>query len=455
MSQEAYWAHGRRLGHRLGVALLGLCLCLCLCLCQLLAARVCGAEETTDPYDTLYDVVMTRYGRGGKAYGRNETSPAIWRRSEFPFGDRTYKKFCAALDAFAALSQAEIKAYGSVERAVMQRHLWKILDASTPYRWKDHRTGEPRVARLRHPDRRAAVERKLISLIRGLALTRKQIQALSNTMDATVESGCFARAHDPKDLFKPFLPADLYSERSSWVCLGEAGSPIPANQHAAKLRWRSVFVSFMSVPGGRMETLQSIEKLNRNGELLVGTRFALVEQAFLINDDCELTLSPLTVSISLRAYTGLDNSKRTRASKPFQTIQSVAEFVMQPRQLMQGNAVMKALKPGDYRYEIDDTGATGGLTGVDDVFEKGLLVTTASRSRLHRCSRCHFQPKRFRPKSAGLRTARPKFLRAGSAGAIIGATSAKKRSHDTWKKLRELWQRTLEEEMRSPAVNQP
>ena len=424
---------------------------------ELSGRRVRGEEAPSDPYDALSDVLMTRYGPDGKAYGKDETSPAIWRNSEFPFGDRTYEKFSAALGAFAALSQAEIEAYGDVKRALLQRHLWKVLDATTPHGWVDSRTGEQRVASLPRPDRRAAVERRIASLIRRLALTRKQIQTLPNTCAATVGSGAFASVHDPEDLFKPFLPTDLYSKESSWVCLGEAGAPIPTDEHSAKFKWRSAFVSFMSVPGGRLETLKSIEKLNRNGELPVGTRFALVEQAFLISDDCELILSPLIVSVSLRAYTRLSESERTKPSKPFRAIQSVAEFVMQPRELMQGNAVMKALKPGDYRYEIDDTGAMGGLTGVEDVFETGSLSTSVRHSRLHRCGSCHFQAKRSRPKSAGLRTARVALLREGSPEAIIKATSTKKREHDTWKKLDALWQADSKKEVAQASTqsNQP
>lgn len=42
-----------------------------------LTGRVRGAEDTADPYDALYDVLMTRYGQDGKSYGDNESSPSI------------------------------------------------------------------------------------------------------------------------------------------------------------------------------------------------------------------------------------------------------------------------------------------------------------------------------------------------------------------------------------------
>ena len=223
-----------------GVALL------VLILGQLLIGSVHAAEKAADPYDTLYDVIMTRYGPEGKSYAKNENSPAIFPQSNFPFGDKTYEKLNAALDTFAALPQAKIETYSDVQRALLQRHLWKVFDAA--HRGKMQRLaahfpdrGFPAVRS--HPDRRAAVQRKIASLIQRLALTRAQIQALPDTMAATIETGGFARAHDPKDLFKPFLPADLRSKKSSWVCLGEVDAPIPADIHTDKFTWRTAFFS--------------------------------------------------------------------------------------------------------------------------------------------------------------------------------------------------------------------
>jgi len=158
---------------------------------QMLTGRVCGAEDAADPYDVLYDVIMTRYGKDGKSYAENESSPTIFSSSDFPFGDKTYKKFSAALDAFGALPQTKIEVYSDVKRALLQRHLWKVFDTN--------------FFRRSHSDRRAAVQPKIASLIRRLALTRAQILALPDTRAVTVKSGGFAQRHDPKDGFKPYV----------------------------------------------------------------------------------------------------------------------------------------------------------------------------------------------------------------------------------------------------------
>lgn len=191
-------ARSLRLQPRVSVALL------VLFLCQLLTVRAHGAEDAADPYDTLYDVIMTRYGKDGKAYAENESSPAIYRTSDFPFGGKTYKKFNAALDAFDALPQEKIEAYSDVKRALLQRHLWTVFDATTP-------NPDPRFrnAVRSHSANRAEAQKKLATLIRRLALTKAQILALPDTRAATVKSAGFPQRHDPKDPFKPFLPADL------------------------------------------------------------------------------------------------------------------------------------------------------------------------------------------------------------------------------------------------------
>lgn len=404
-----------------------------------------GVENANDPYHVLYDVLMTRYGPDGKSYAQNESSPVILPWSKFPFGDKTYEKFDAALDAFAALPQANLEAYSDIQRALLQRHLWKTYDASHP----DDRTnsgGKHTAIKRGHSDRRAAARPKIASLVRRLALTREQILALPNTLAATIKAGGHSQSHDPKDLFKPFLPPDLVSKESSWICNGdtENGDLVPADLHSEKFYWRSAFLSFMRAPGGRAETLKCMEKLNRQEELPVGTQFALIEQAFLISDEGELVLSPLIVSISLRTHLGL---KPGVQSDIFRATQCVAEFIIQPRQLMQGHAVMKALTPQDVRYEVGEVECFSG--GIEDPFESSSAYI---RPRLRQCSHCHGQPSATSAGRAGFFTARPRFLKEGNPEAISKATSARKRDDKTWKALHEFLKADSAAEHTQPAA---
>jgi hypothetical protein len=410
-----------RIQHLVRVVLLGLILS------QLPIDRVRGQEDPSDPYDVLYDVIMTRYGKDGKSYAESESSPALFSASEFPFGDKTHKKFSAALDKFGALPQTKIEAYSHVKRALLQRHLWKVFDVTSPYRWKDPQTGAHRVANRNHSDRRAAVQPKIGSLIQRLALTRAQILALPDTQAVTVKSGGFAQRHDPTDPFKPFLPTDLYSKESSWVCIG-TDETIPVDLHAERLKWRSAFYSFIRLPKGRPETLEYIENAHSKEQFPVGTQVALIEQAFLISDKGEMILSPLTVSISLRAY--LNVNLGARKARPAAT-QCVAEFVIQPRQLMQGNAVLKAMDPLEHRFEASEAFI---CQDTSDPFETGRIPRG---TRLNSCMNCHSKAGHRSVLTSGGAGSAPLF--ASSPAAISKVTSNEKRNHYTWNTLHELW----------------
>jgi hypothetical protein len=406
-------------------------------LCLLPTVGVCRAEDSVDPYDVLYDVIMTRYGPDGKAYGQNETSPSIFGSSTFPFGDKTYEKLDAALDAFGALPQKEIEAYSDIQRALMQRHLWHVFDATTPYMrmQRDSVTGKPRqVFRNKsYQDRREALRPKIASLIQSLALTKAQILALPDTKAATMKSGGFSRRYYLSDPFKPFLPAELYAKESSWVCIGFDGEP-PAPFHSKKLTFRSAFLTFMRLPGGRSETLEYVKTGTRQRghveQFPVGTQFAFMEQAFLISDEGALILSPLIVSISMRAYLDVE---RNFFRKP---TQSVAEFVTQPRQLMQGNAVMKALGRRDIRLEAGDVDGFGVAV---EPFEKsdGCRRNNMLRTpRLNLCMRCH--------SSRGVEGVGGHAglfgVKERSPEELVKSTLTYKRDDFTWNTLSELWQ---------------
>ena len=86
-------------------------------LCLLPTISVCRAEDTPDPYDAIYDVIMLRKDSDGKAYSTNEIGPLIYGRSKFPFDDETFPSLTAAMEGFNALSQQKIESYGTVTRS--------------------------------------------------------------------------------------------------------------------------------------------------------------------------------------------------------------------------------------------------------------------------------------------------------------------------------------------------
>jgi hypothetical protein len=259
-------------------------------------------------------------------------------------------------------------------------------------------------------------------------------------MSATIKSGQFAEAHDPADPFKPFLPRDLHSPPTTnnpWICLGEDDEKIPADLHTGNRYNRSMFLQFMRLPGGRAETLEYIERNSkRPHQFPVGTQFALVEQPLLISKDGELVVSPLVVAVQLRAYLDIGRGFQRYDDNPKAT-QCVAEFVIQPRQLMKGNAVMRAMGPDDFHFDAGAKTATPGFSSRDP-FMTGKLAGRMPRTRLNQCMDCH--------SGAGGRGVRTRsfrgthgFFTEGNREDVGKATAAQKRGYDNWKTLQKYW----------------
>jgi hypothetical protein len=156
-------------------------------------------------------------------------------------------------------------------------------------------------------------------VIRRLALTRRDIEALPDSYAAAVASGAFATNRSQQTA----LPSDLFAAAGPWVSVAGTESLVP--QHAAELS-RSSFTVLWSVPGGSAETVRylkrlwdfpnpfvSDETLARDGELRAkinpaipdvpdGTRIALVRKMLLIDDRGAIVPSNLVESIQLRTF---------------------------------------------------------------------------------------------------------------------------------------------------------
>ncbi|MEO8350896.1 MAG: hypothetical protein ABI680_04140 [Chthoniobacteraceae bacterium] len=419
----------------------------------------CHAVEPPDPYDALYNLVTGRQGPGGETVGLDSPFPLIWNNSRFLFNEGQSRKLIDALDAFNALPQEKIRGYGSVKRALLQRHLWTVFDWTTE---RQTPSWVPEPEQLKFD--RLTFQKGIASLLKRLALSKEEILALPNTVAATVESRAFASKYDPDDAFKPFFPADLLDKESSWVCLGNRHHRIPARSHTEAVRWRSVFLIFMRLPGGRDETLAYIKHLidfhdpwvieeppennlttpkggindlniyvnPKTPQFPVGTQFALVEQAFLISNEGELVLSPLTVGVQFRAYLRLDSIYDLTPP------QAVAEFVMQPPKLMGGEAAMRAIGKDEIHYSTIFT---------SDPFEHG-DPGRQLRPRLEDCRTCHsawgIHSVNSRSELLQDRSLLPPQFQESPVETISQSIAGTKRQDYTWGLLEGLWRLPLD-----------
>ena len=134
----------------------------------------------------------------------------------------------------------------------------------------------------------------------------------------------------------------------------------------------------------------------------------------------------------MRAY--LDVDRKAREARPEAT-QCVAEFIMQPRQLMQGDAVMKAMTPSDFRYEAGFE-FTGYFSPYDPFGPADVSEGMPGITRLNLCMSCHGGKPGVRTRSfRGTKF----FFTETSPNEISKATSAQKLESETWTRLHELW----------------
>ena len=259
-----------------------------------------GAPYDPNPnhlWNRIHETFHVRVARDGTRYGADTVDPLLWRDTQYLLTEPSHTTAVRLLDQFLA-SNGEALVTDPVKRAVFQNDLWAIFD------WLVSRL--PPGSR-GSQDARIDLEKRIARVLRRVALSKKEIDALPDTYAEGVA------AHVP-------LPPDLFARTGSWVAIG--GDDTVAVQHAGELG-RSAFIVFWNLPGGAAATsayLRSLwdfpqpyvlDKSSPDGEVRAainpaltqvpdGTRLALVRQMLLIDDSGAIVPSKLVQSVQLR-----------------------------------------------------------------------------------------------------------------------------------------------------------
>ena len=318
--------------------------------CALISVTSLTAGEDAPSLDTgderyraLYESVMVRQGSDGKSYGLEELDPLLWNGTRFLREGPSHERFLTALEAFNAQSEAAFASYRPMQRAVLQRLLWAVFD------WAAQRgTGRSEGQR--------TIQRRVVPVLKRLALSRRAIEQLPDTFEATVNAARYEAEPSADNPFQPFFPATLFEAGGPWVRL--ASHSLTAKTHAEDGRYRSAFSVFARLPGGRASAVRYFDELSRfrdhwvptpPGQAAVhprtrvspnsqtpqfppGTQFALVRQALLIDATGDLVVSPLVEKVQIRAYVSLSS-------------QAVAEFSLKPLRAVAGDFTLHAALP--------------------------------------------------------------------------------------------------------------
>jgi hypothetical protein len=246
-------------------------------------------------WNRLHGALFVRIGTDGREYGRDRLEPLLWHGTKHLRNGPSHEQAVALLEEFVS-GQGEKLIGDPLKRAILQRDLWLVFN------WGGD------------------LQRPLATIISRLALAPDQIKDLPDNYAAAIASGEFAKAYDPEQPDKPYLPADLFAADGPWVCLGRPDGPVALEHVREDLGnsfTNSAFLVFLRLPGGRAATLEFAARLRSFAqdvsdkenagtmpEFPKGTELALVRRALLIDSSREPVASALTESIQLRVYRG-------------------------------------------------------------------------------------------------------------------------------------------------------
>lgn len=274
-------------------------------------------------WNRLYAALLVRQDRQGDRYGEDSLDPLFWGETEYLLAEASHQRAREVLDEFLN-THAETMVHDPVKKAMLQRDLWALFDWTVA---QYSANGRPHYEKEKHE-----LQIRLAAVLRRLALTPEEIKALPDTYAQAVASGAFAKEYDPVQRERAFLPPDLFTPQSPWVCIqpspeSDAGV---AKMHVFNLSGRSSFQVFVRLPGGHKATMDYLQSLwnfpqpwiqeqspgldqaVENPDLPpfpAGTEFALVRHANLFDSQGEIEASPITESVQIRVYRSITTAE--------------------------------------------------------------------------------------------------------------------------------------------------
>jgi hypothetical protein len=255
----------------------------------------------------------------GSIYRREELEAPIQALSKHLLEGPSHERAIALLDDFLR-RRADQLIRDPVKRAVLQRDLWAVFGmtagtgATRVWQQGDQvlsagieDTGDEHFGTKRA---RRELQRRLVAVMRRIALSPIEIAALPDNLLQAVHSGSFPASYDPVHPKRAFLPVDLPQGDGPWVLVSntERADGLAAPCHVQFTNGRSLFLVFMRLPEGREATKAYLAKIGKGKweQFPEGTHVALVRRMLLIDATGNLRVSPLTEEVQFRVFRHLD-----------------------------------------------------------------------------------------------------------------------------------------------------
>lgn len=242
-------------------------------------------------WNRLFRQLFRRTTNDNKEYGWDSLDPLLWPETTHLLEDSYYEQTIKLLDEFLA-SQGENLITDPLKKGMFQRDLWAIFD------WLN-------LQKDNHAKQRRTMQERIVHIMKRLALTEQEIRSLPDTYSTALAYGVFPQEFQAENPTVAFLPANLLTPESGWICIGREDGPI-AMSHTEGFPFlgRSVFLIFMRVPEGRDATLSFVQELNQESSprLPTGLEVALVRRTVLIDQQGSMVFSPIVETVQLRHF---------------------------------------------------------------------------------------------------------------------------------------------------------
>ncbi len=318
----------------------------------------------------------------------HSTDPFLYRYGTFLLEGESHSRAVALLDEF--LSKPDGRDFDNpLKRLFLQRDLWAAFDYAAwyPDEWVHLSKHEPAAIALRT---------RLASGVARLALSDREIAALTDNYALAVTSKAYPDAPDPEHRERPFLPANLFDPAGPWVRFKDMTSAPMARRHFKESGGRAVHVVFLRLPGERAATEQYLHELRREEpppkdsrrkysakQFPPGTMVAMVRRALAVDSSAKLRVTPITELVQIRVYRRIPDDQDANFHGDFGE-QDVYEFVLDRERLFAGEHGLRAVGPVDPADPFERDGHD----------PKPPATTRAARTetQLKTCLPCHQAP---------------------------------------------------------------
>jgi hypothetical protein len=400
-------------------------------------------------WNRLYAALFVRQDAGGEIFGADSLDPAPVMLSRHLLEKKSHRNAIRVLDEFLRTHAETLIPY-PLRRVVLARDLWAVFDWSVERRPVNG--GDPT-----YDEEKKELQVRLAEILRRLALTPQEIEALPDNYAEAIASGRFPKDYDPTHPARAFLPPDLFDPHGPWVLIQGTDKP-PAEQHVSFFSGRSRFLIFIRLPEGRKATFDYLRQLweypqpwvKRNSAVEqtelnpllpsfpAGTQVALVRQMTVFDDQGNLRAAPITESVQIHVY----RSVTAVNPPPAGTTTAIAISGQQFYEIRLDRGLLFAGLQGGLREITRDEKELFLFNGVavDELDDpKAAVDWSRVPPILERCAMCHSGPGIQSLNSrAALLKPHPMPHDAGNRLEQEGTLSWKK-NRDDWTMLNEYW----------------